>query len=577
MSPNALFLLSGLLLFASVLATLVSTRFGFPLLLVFLGVGMLAGEDGPGGILFDDYETAFLVGNLALAVILLDGGLRTDMRTFRVALKPALSLATLGVLATAGVVGLCAWLLLDLDWRYALLLGAIVGSTDAAAVFSSLRHGSRRLNDRVEATLEIESGANDPMAIFLVVVMVDWLKADSGPGAGFLAVQFVQQLGIGALGGIAGGWLLAALLERTRLVDGLYALLVVSGGLALFGAMNLVGGSGFLAIYLAGLTIANRPTHATEHVLRAMDGLAWLAQSGMFLVLGLLVTPRNMLVELGPAIAIAAFLMLVARPLAVWLCLLPFRFPAREVGFISWVGLRGAVPIVLAIFPVVMGLEHSSTLFNVTFAVVLFSLLVQGSTIGLAARWLRVEVPRADVPFERHELRVPGRVTHEYIQLRVEPGARCIGARPADVLRKAIGPGASCAAIVRDGSIVFPDADTAFVAGDIAVLILPRDAYEPLLAHFTPLPAHGPLSVRTFFGEFVLDGTARAADVAAAYGNDAIADDEREMTVAEVLQHRLGRPLVVGDRVRWGSVTLTVREIEHDQVRRVGLKLAADD
>lgn len=577
MSPNALFLLSGLLLFASVLATLVSTRFGFPLLLVFLGVGMLAGEDGPGGILFDDYETAFLVGNLALAVILLDGGLRTDMRTFRVALKPALSLATIGVLATAGVVGLCAWLLLDLDWRYALLLGAIVGSTDAAAVFSSLRHGSRRLNDRVEATLEIESGANDPMAIFLVVVMVDWLKADSGPGAGFLAVQFVQQLGIGALGGIAGGWLLAALLERTRLVDGLYALLVVSGGLALFGAMNLVGGSGFLAIYLAGLTIANRPTHATEHVLRAMDGLAWLAQSGMFLVLGLLVTPSHMLGDVAPAIAIAAFLMLVARPLAVWLCLLPFRFPAREVAFISWVGLRGAVPIVLAIFPVVMGLENSSTLFDVTFAVVLFSLLVQGSTIGLAARWLRVEVPRADVPFERHELRVPGRVTHEYIQLRAEPGARCIDARPADVLRKAIGPGASCAAIVRDGSIVFPDADTAFVAGDIAVLILPRDAYEPLLAHFTPLPAQGPLSVRTFFGEFVLDATARAADVAAAYGNDAIAEDEREMTVAEVLQHRLGRPLVVGDRVRWGSVTLTVREIEHDQVRRVGLKLAADD
>jgi cell volume regulation protein A len=577
MSPNALFLLSGLLLFASVLATLVSTRFGFPLLLVFLGVGMLAGEDGPGGILFDDYETAFLVGNLALAVILLDGGLRTDMRTFRVALKPALSLATLGVLATAAAVGLCAWLLLDLDWRYALLLGAIVGSTDAAAVFSSLRHGGQRLNDRVEATLEIESGANDPMAIFLVVVMVDWLKADTGPGAGALAVQFVQQLGIGALGGIAGGWLLAALLERTRLVDGLYALLVVSGGLALFGAMNLVGGSGFLAIYLAGLTIANRPTHATEHVLRAMDGLAWLAQSGMFLVLGLLVTPSHILEDVGPAIAIAAFLMLVARPFAVWLCLLPFRFPAREVGFISWVGLRGAVPIVLAIFPVVMGLENSSTLFNVTFAVVLFSLLVQGSTIGLMAKWLRVEVPRAEAPFERHELRVPARVTHEYIQLRVEPGARCVGARPADVLHKAIGPGASCAAIVRDGDIVFPDADTAFATGDVAVLILPSDAYEPLLSHFAPLPAHGPLSVRTFFGEFALDANARAADVAAAYGNDAIADDERAMTVAEVLKHRLGRPLVVGDRVRWGSVTLTVREIEHDQVRRVGLKLAADD
>src|SRR4030095_2447490 len=230
---NTLILVAGVLLFASVLASLLSTRFGFPLLVMFLVVGMLAGEDGPGGISFDDVRAAFLIGNLALAVILLDGGLRTDTRGFRVALRPATSLATAGVVLTAGVVAAFAAWLMNLDWRYGLLLGAIVGSTDAAAVFSTLRHNNLHLNDRVEQTLEIESGANDPMAIFLVVMMIEWLRNGSGPGATGLALAFAQQLVFGAAGGAAGGYLLATLLARVRLVDGLYALLVVSGGLAL--------------------------------------------------------------------------------------------------------------------------------------------------------------------------------------------------------------------------------------------------------------------------------------------------------------------------------------------------------
>jgi potassium/hydrogen antiporter len=569
---NTVILLTAALLFASLLGSMASMRLGFPLLLIFLGVGMLAGEDGLGGIHFDDFQTAFLVGNLALATILLDGGLRTNIRSFRVALRPAVALATVGVIITAISVGAAAAWLLELDWRFALLMGAIVGSTDAAAVFGLLRQSKARLNERVEATLEIESGSNDPMAIFLVVLMVGWLEIDAGPGAAALALAFVQQLGLGVVGGVSGGWLLALILQRIRLVEGLYALLVASGGLLLFAAINQLGGSGFLAIYLAGLMIANRPTHATEHVLRVMDGMAWLAQAGMFLVLGLLVVPSQMLRDFPLALALAVFLILVARPIAVWTSLLPFRFPARELGFISWVGLRGAVPIVLAMFPVMAGLENSNLLFNVTFAVVLVSLIVQGTTIPLAARMFRVQVPRLGEPLDRQELVLPIPAVMELVQLLVEPGARCIGQSAGDVVRQVLPDNGSCAAIVREDRVLFPDAATLFQPNDIAIMIVPIREYERLVPVFARLPTHGPLSVRAFFGEFVLDGDARADDVAAIYGAG-LSPAEQGLSIAELVANRLNRPLVVGDRIDWGPVAVTVREIDGRRVSKLGLKL----
>jgi potassium/hydrogen antiporter len=571
-ATNTVILMTSALLFASLLGSMASVRLGFPLLLVFLAVGMLAGEDGLIGVQFDDFQIAFLIGNVALATILLDGGLRTNIRSFRVALRPAVSLATAGVVLTAVAVGAAAAWLLELDWRFALLLGAIVGSTDAAAVFGLLRQSDARLNERVEATLEIESGSNDPMAIFLVVLMVAWLEADVGPGAAALMTAFLQQLGLGVLGGVAGGWLLAITLQRIRLVEGLYALLVASGGLALFAAINQLGGSGFLAIYLAGLMIANRPTHATEHVMRVMDGLAWLAQAGMFLVLGLLVAPSAVLRDIPLALALAVFLILVARPVAVTVSLLPFRFPAREVGFISWVGLRGAVPIVLAMFPVMAGLENSNLLFNVTFAVVLVSLIVQGTTIPLAARLFRVQVPRLGEPLDRQELALPIPALMELVQLRVEPGARCIGQSASEMVRQALPQNASCAAIVRGDRVLFPDESTRFETGDVAVMILPLHEYERLVPLFARLPMHGPLSIRRFFGEFVLDGDALADDVAAVYGAE-LGSSERGLTIAELVASRLNRALVVGDRTSVGPITITVRELEAGRVSKLGLKL----
>lgn len=388
------------LVFLSVLAGMLSARVGLSFLLVFLLAGGLAGEEGPGGFRFNDFGLSFWVGNVALAVILLDGGLRTSFTTFRTGLKPSMVLATAGVAISAAITGLAATVLLQLDWRQGLLLGAIVGSTDAAVVFALLKKSGVTLNERVAATLEIESGMNDPMAVYLTLGFIGLILAADSSQAGWSAFawSFVQQFGIGAAMGLAAGFGLSAVLARLPLADpgeGVAALLLVSAGLAVFAATGWLGGSGFLAVYLFGLVVANRRRERVEASLSAMDGYAWMAQAGMFLLLGLLVTPSQMLASAWPALGVAVVLTLVARPLAVWLCLAPFRFRASEVWFISWVGLRGAVPIVLAVFPLMAGVPQAMLLFNVAFAVVLVSLMLQGTSIGWAARRLGVALPEA--------------------------------------------------------------------------------------------------------------------------------------------------------------------------------------
>jgi len=393
------------LVFMSVLAGVFSARIGFSFLLIFLVVGILAGVDGPGGLAFDDFRLSFWVGNVALAVILLDGGLRTQMSTFRTGLRPALWLATLGVVLCTGITGAAAYWLLDLSWPLALLVGAIVGSTDAAAVFSLLKSSGVQLNERVAATLEIESGMNDPMAVYLTLTFIAMALAMGGPDGAALEVSEVllsllRQMGWGSLLGLGCGWALAELLKRLGRGEdgggGIRALLIVSGGLSVFAFTTWFGGSGFLAVYLMGVVIGNRARRQVRASLSAMDGYAWLSQAGMFLLLGLLVTPTDLLRTLWPALGVSLVLMCLARPLSVWLCLKPLHFSGREIAFISWVGLRGAVPIVLAVFPVMAGVEGAGIYFNVAFIVVLTSLVLQGSTIAWSARRLSVVVPDLD-------------------------------------------------------------------------------------------------------------------------------------------------------------------------------------
>lgn len=394
---NLTLLVVGTLVFASVLAGLYSARAGLSFLLVFLVVGMLAGEDGPGGIRFDDFALSLWIGNAALAVILLDGGLRTRMTTFRTGLRPAAWLASVGVIVTAAITGAAASWLFELPLPLGLLAGAIVGSTDAAAVFSLLRTSGLRINERLSSTLEIESGLNDPMAVFLVLALIALQVGGAAEGGAAAALWlFANQLVAGLAIGLGAGFGAAALLVRAPLSDdaqGLTALLLLAGGIAAFGAAGALGGSGFLAVYLFGLIVANRASTAVKRALSAMDGYAWFAQALLFLLLGLLVTPHLLLDKLAPALGVAAVLMFVARPLAVALCLMPLRISWREIGFVSWVGLRGAVPVVLALFPVLAGVPQARVLFDIAFVVVLVSLVLQGTTLAHAARAFGVNLP----------------------------------------------------------------------------------------------------------------------------------------------------------------------------------------
>ncbi|QKT04509.1 potassium/proton antiporter [Ectothiorhodospiraceae bacterium 2226] len=566
---NQIILIAGLLLLLSVFATVLSARVGAPLLLVFLVLGMLVGEEGPGGVLFDDIQLAHLVGSLALAVILFDGGLRTEAASFRVGLRPAVTLATLGVVLTAALTGAFATWVFDLHWIEGLLIGAIVGSTDAAAVFSLLHANNLELKQRVASTLEIESGSNDPMAIFLTIALVEILAAGGARLDWSLAQTFALQMGVGALAGLGGGWLLSRLINRIVLLPGLYPILALAGGLVIFGVAAVLEGSGFLAAYLAGLVVGNRRLQGGQNIRRFHDGIAWLAQIGMFLILGLLVTPSELLPIAPQALLLAAALILVARPLAVVLCLLPFRFPWREHVFISWVGLRGAVPIILGIFPLLAGLEGAQGYFNAAFFVVLVSLLVQGWTVAPAARLLGLEVPPRTGVVQRVELDIPGQQDLELVGYRLERDSPVV---QRDVPRAALPEGVQLASVVRGGRPL-PTCDLASLTeGDFVYLLATPENVAALDRLFGAAAAPPRLEERQFFGDFVLDGEARMADVAMMYGL-AQAPDMAASSLSEYLSGHLKARPVVGDRLRLGHVEFVVREVEGGRIRKVGLKI----
>ncbi|MFP4138100.1 MAG: potassium/proton antiporter [Halomonas sp.] len=563
---NTLFILTGLLVALSVLGSRLSSLVGLPLLLIFLGLGMLAGEQGILGIEFDNYPLAFLIGHLALAMILLDGGLRTRLKTFRVGFRPALALSTLGVFITSGLVGLFAMWVFDLSLIEGLLVGAIVGSTDAAAVFSMLSGRGLNLNERVGATLEIESGTNDPMAIFLTMVLAELLVGQID-GALQTGLLLVEQFGLGLLIGLGGGWFSARLLRWVDLAPGLYSLLALALGFCIFGLTSLLGGSGFLAIYLAGLMIGNQKGRHLNFILPVHDGLAWLSQIGLFLVLGLLVTPTDLVDYLLPASLVGLVLIFVARPIAVVLSLKPlFKFRWREIGFISWVGLRGAVPIVLAIFPVISGVEGAALYFNVAFAVVLLSLLIQGSTLSVTARWAKVLMPTSVTPNHRGPLGILPENDYEMFVYRVEnPDLADV---PIRLLR--FPSGALISALFREHAMLHPKGSTRLQMGDVLCVIGRSDDLPALNRLF-----NGEAKLkqeRAFFGTFTFDGDARMQDIAEVYGLT-LSPGERDMTLGEFVALRVGGHPVVGDDVDWHGIHWVVSEMDGNRITRVGLRL----
>ena len=558
------------MLMISILLSPLSNRIGLPVLLLFLGVGMLAGQNGFGHLLPADTETTFMVGHLALAIILLDGGMRTRAETFRVGLKPALTLATLGVVITAGITGLAAVWILDLPLIYGLLIGTIISSTDAAAVFALLQNRGLRLNQRVSATLEIESGSNDPMAIFLTIVLLELIVQQTPPNALDAAWLLFKQLTLGGLGGVLGGFLTAWLLKRFVLIDAFYPLLVTAAGLTMFSAVTLLDGSGFLAIYLMGVILGNRQVRRMEDILQVHDGLAWLAQLCLFLMLGLLLAPNEKLDHIYEGILLGAVLILVARPIAVALTLWPFGFRFKEQLFISWVGLRGAVPIVLALFPLMANIDNAHLFPTIAFIVVIMSLVVQGSTLASSARWLKLELPAKPKAMQHMPLEWSEHGHHQLMIFELD-GEHWT---PARSLRRIRLPEhiVICAAL-RDEKLLPWDMDLELQGGDRLAIIGPAETEAALARLFSSTDSIPALRENVFFGLFELDAAIALKDLQASFGVT-IPDNSADQSIAEFISKALPNAPVVGDRVKMGPVTLVVKAMQGDQIIRVGLKIS---
>jgi cell volume regulation protein A len=475
LSANPLFFLAAILLLAGVLLSKTSSRLGVPSLLLFLVLGMLAGSEGILGIDFEDFELAQRYGIIALAFILFSGGAGTAWRDIRQVLVPGVALATVGVLLSAIVLGAIAAAILGLGLLEGMLLGSVIASTDAAAVFSILRSRGVAIVPRLRHLLELESGSNDPAAVFLTVGMIALIEG-TADGVTDLIGLFVIQMGVG----LVAGWLLArgavTLINHVRLeYDGLYPVLTVAFVVLTYEGTAWLGGSGFLATYVAGLTIANAEFLHKRSLLRFHDAVAWLMQISMFVLMGLLVFPSHLIPVAGQALLVAAVLMLVARPLAVLLTLVPFRLPAREVKFVSWVGLRGATPIILATFPVVSGVPNAETIFNVVFFVVLLSVLAQGTTIPAAARRLGVAAPLRAAEQYSFDAILAGDGGHDLRQVTIADEAPAVG---RTVVSLALPPGVLLVLLYRDGQSMVPQGGTVLEAGDRVLLLAEGEPYQ---------------------------------------------------------------------------------------------------
>lgn len=559
-------MIGSLLVIVAIFTSILSFRFGAPLLLVFLLLGLLAGEEGPGGIDFDNSSIAFFIGSLALALILFDAGFETRWRTLRGAAGQALVLSTFGVVLTMLMVSVAVRFIFGFSWLECLLVGAIVSPTDAAAVFLLLRVGGINIRERIRATLEIESGSNDPMAIFLTVAIVGMLAAGSTSAHTTIefVTQFLVQIGLGSVFGLIGGAGLVQLVNRTNFEAGLYPILVLAFALSLFGVTGLAGGSGFLAVYLAGLWAGNAGMRHQISLRRFSTGVTWLAQIAMFLLLGLLATPSQFGALALPAVALALILMIIVRPLAIWVCLIPFGFSRREIAFIAWVGLRGATSILLSIVPILGGIAIGNDVFNITFIVVISSLVLQGWSIKSMARWLGLIVPPRRGPVDRIELELPGSRDHEVVAYTVHPESPVAkGARVPRWARPSL--------IIRDGHSLSPHSSGRPQPGD-RIYILTTTNYVDLLDHLFAGPAERATDP-ALYGEFVIEITALLKDLAKVYGA-VVPADAMDMTVLQFFKRRYADDVEQGDRISLGPVDIIVRRVsEEHEIEEAGLSV----
>ncbi|MFG1202563.1 potassium/proton antiporter [Xanthobacter aminoxidans] len=560
---NIVLLVVAALVVVGTLSSLLAARFGAPILLVFLAVGVAAGEGGPGGIHFDDYWATYMVGSAALAVILFDGGLRMRVASMRGAILPAVGLSTVGVAFTAVLVALVAAPLLGLGWMEALLVGAIVASTDAAAVLFLVRAQGLHLGRRVGSVIEIESATNDPAAVFLTVLLVELLTSQMADPGLMVVFGALREMVVGAVLGVAGGYALVALLNRVDLPGGLHPVMVVGVAVLLFALTSLLHGSGFLAVYLAGLVVGNRPVRAIASITSFLDTITWLCQIVMFVMLGMLVSPNKIMQYALPALGVAAFLILVGRPAAVFACLAPFHFSLKEKLFVSWAGLRGAVSIFLATIPMLAHLPMAEVYFNVAFAVVVVSLILHGWTMGYAARRLDVALSDPDPGVRRFEIDLPGQTEMELVAYPVMAGTPAVG-------QAQLPSWARLVMVVRANETLTPEAAGTLKAGDYGYLLAPPKRVHQLDRMFRP-EENTPLDDSAAF-PFV--GEVRLGDLASFYGL-AVPDSELGLTIADAFADRSDDQPAPGMRIAYGHAVIEVRGVTDGRVSYAVLRLEA--
>lgn len=474
---DSLILLFATLFILGIITTKLSSRFGVPALVLFIVIGMVMGSDVLGVIYFDDAQTAQVIGVFALIIILFEGGLQTDWHEFRPIIKPALSLATFGVLITSAIIAVAAKYVLGIDWLLAMLFGAIVGSTDAAAVFAILK--GQPIKKRIGTTLEAESGSNDPMAVFLTVAMIE-LITNPSTNIFWLILTFFMQIGLGLILGFLLGKVAVSAINKINLdSSGLYPIFAISFALFTYGLTSAVNGSGLLAVYVLAIVMGNAEIAYRFSVFRFSEGFAWMMQILMFVILGLLVFPSELFQWeiIFQGITISIILMVIARPIAVAISTIYMHFTRKELIFLSWAGLKGAVPIILATFPLLAGVEGSQQIFNVIFFIVLTSCLIQGTTIAPLAQKLGLFGAKKTTPIHTLELISLGKANAEMIEYEIEEDAEIVGKTlndipfPEDTLVNAI---------IREDQLVTPTGDTTIAAGDFLYMLTSRKSKKTL-------------------------------------------------------------------------------------------------
>ncbi|HRD53033.1 MAG TPA: potassium/proton antiporter [Flavobacteriales bacterium] len=465
-------LVGSLLLFVSIIVGKTSYKFGVPTLLLFLTIGMLAGSDGIGGIQFADPKAAQFIGVVALNFILFSGGLDTQWNAVKPILKQGIVLSTVGVLLTALSLGLFVWYVTDFTIYESLLLGSIVSSTDAAAVFSILRSKSLALKSNLRPTLELESGSNDPMAYVLTIAFLS-LVVNQDQGLASVIPLFIQQMLVGGLAGLGFGMLSKRIINRIQLdFEGLYPILVIALMFVTFSATDFVGGNGFLAIYICAVYLGNQDLMHKKAILKFYDGMAWLMQIVLFLTLGLLVFPTQVFPVMGIGLLISLFLIIVARPVSVFLSLVFFRMQLRKRFYISWVGLRGAVPIVFATYPLLAGIDKAPMIFNIVFFVSVTSVLIQGTTLGVVAKWLRMALPERIKPISESEKLIIDLPKSNLQEIEIRPHFSAVNKRVVDLK---FPRSAFIVMIKRNDVYIRPGGSTVILPNDVLMVLADRE------------------------------------------------------------------------------------------------------